>query len=99
MVHNLCEEDGMSLGRWIPWSAALAALMLTGASALAQSKPACDPAKTPQMVSGQVVRVDTAQGKVTVRAADGTIHEFQASKETLADLKTGDRIEAKLRSC
>ena len=90
----------MSLGSWIPWSAALAALlMLSGSSALAQTKPACDPAKTPQMVTGQVVRVDTAQGKVTVRATDGTTHEFQASKETLADLKTGDRIEAKLRSC
>ena len=73
--------------------------MLWESSAPAQSKRACDPAKTPQMVTGQVVRVDTAQGKVIVRAADGTTHEFQASKETLADLKAGDRIEAKLRSC
>ncbi len=91
----------MNLGRWIPRSAALAAvLMLMGSTAYAQQpKPACDPARTPATVSGQVVRIDTAQSKVTVRASDGTTHEFQASKETLADLKTGDRIEMKLRSC
>ena len=38
------------------------------------------------------------QGKLTVRATDGTTHEFQASKETLQDFKAGDRIEAKLRT-
>ena len=36
-------------------------------------------------------------GRVTIRAADGTVHEFEASKETLQDLKEGDRIEARLR--
>jgi hypothetical protein len=30
---------------------------------------------------------------------DPVTHEFQASKEILADLKPGDRIDAKLRSC
>jgi len=34
---------------------------------------------------------------VTIRATDGTMHEFQASKETLPDLEEGDRIEARLR--
>jgi hypothetical protein len=43
------------------------------------------------------VKVDPAQGKVTVREADGTVHEFQASAETLKDLKPGDQIGAKLR--
>jgi hypothetical protein len=38
-----------------------------------------------------------AQGRPTVRAPDGTTQEFQASKETLQDLKVGDRIEATLR--
>ncbi len=33
-----------------------------------------------------------------VAAADGKTHEFQASKETLQDLKVGDKIEASLRS-
>jgi hypothetical protein len=32
-----------------------------------------------------------------VRASDGTLHEFQASKETLQDIKVGGRVEAQLR--
>jgi ribosomal protein S1 len=48
-------------------------------------------------VEGEVVKIDKNQGRVTIRAADGTIHEFQASKETLQDLKVGDRTEARLR--
>ena len=38
-----------------------------------------------------------AQGKVTVREPGGITHEFQASAETLKDLKVGDQIGAKLR--
>ena len=66
----------------------------------AQSKPACDQMKAsaPQKVEGRVVRVDTAGGKVAVAENDGKTHEFQASKETLKDLKVGDKIEANLRS-
>lgn len=41
--------------------------------------------------------MDNAQGKVTVRGTDGTIHEFQASKETLQSMKVGDKIAAKPR--
>jgi hypothetical protein len=76
------------------------AFVLWAGPALGQSKPACDSqgkVRTPEKVEGQVVSVDQAQGKVTVRQSDGTTHEFQASKETLQDLKAGDRIEAKLR--
>jgi Cu/Ag efflux protein CusF len=67
--------------------------------AAAQGKAHCDAVKAgaPQKVEGKVVRVDQAQGKVTVVEADGKTHEFQASKETLQDLKTGDQIEARLR--
>ena len=67
---------------------------------LAVFKPGCDAQgrmKAPEKVEGQVVKVDPAQGKVTVREADGTVHEFQASAETLKDLKPGDQIGAKLR--
>jgi hypothetical protein len=74
-------------------------LLWTGA-ALAQGKPGCDAQgkmKTPEKVEGQVVKVDQAQGKVTVREPGGTVHEFQASAETLKDLKVGDSIGAKLR--
>ena len=68
--------------------------------AAGQSKPSCDQRKAaaPQKVEGRVVRVDAAAGKVAVASADGKTHEFQASKETLKDLKVGDKIEANLRS-
>jgi hypothetical protein len=86
---------------WSGVTAGLAVgLMLWTGSALAQGKPNCDAQgkmKTPEKVEGQVVKVDTAQGKVTVREPSGTVHEFQASAETLKDLKVGDKLEAKLR--
>jgi hypothetical protein len=44
-----------------------------------------------------VVKLDPAQNKITVRETNGTTHEFQASKETIQDLKVGDRIDANLR--
>jgi Cu/Ag efflux protein CusF len=75
-------------------------LMLWAGAASAQGKPACDQqgrVATAQKIEGQVVKVDAAQNKVTVKEADGTVHEFQASKDTLQGLKPGDRIEANLR--
>jgi hypothetical protein len=86
---------------WWGVTAGLAlSLMLWTGSALAQGKPSCDAQgrmKTPEKVEGQILKVDNAQGKVTVREADGTVHEFQASGDTLKDLKVGDKLEAKLR--
>jgi Cu/Ag efflux protein CusF len=87
--------------RWATTTAAVSVTMMlwTGA-ALAQAKPACDPqgrVVTPQKVDAQVIKVDAAQGKVTVREPNGTTHEFQASKEAIQDLKVGDRIEANLK--
>jgi Cu/Ag efflux protein CusF len=52
---------------------------------------------TPRTVEGQVVKIDMRAQRVTIRTSDGKMHEFQASKETLQDLKEGDRIEARLR--
>jgi hypothetical protein len=72
-------------------------LLLWSGTALAQATNPPSRANTPEMVSGQVVKIDRAQGRVTIREGNGKIHEFQASKETLQDLKEGDRIEAKLR--
>jgi hypothetical protein len=89
----------MRLGSRVAAGLAMGLLLWTGA-ALAQGKPDCDAQgkmKTPEKVEGQVVKVDQAQGKVTVREPGGTVHEFQASAETLKDLKVGERIEAKLR--
>ncbi len=81
------------LARWV-----VGVVLLSG-TAFAQAKPAgCDKAGTPEKVEGQVVKVDPGQGTMTVRTADGTTHEFQASKETLQDYKVGDPIKAKLRS-
>ena len=74
------------------------ALLVSGAGYVqAQNKPDC-PKGAAERVEGQVVKVDTAQGKVTVRGTDGTTHEFQASQETLQDMKVGDKIAAKLRT-
>jgi hypothetical protein len=81
-------------------SAMLVVLALASAPAFAQ-KPAsvnCGAqGQAPQLVEGQVVKVDAASGTVTVKGKDGTTHEFKASKETLADMKAGDQIEARLR--
>jgi hypothetical protein len=87
--------------RWATVAAGVSVtVMLWSGSAFGQAKPACDPqgrVMTPQKVEGQVVKVDVAQSKVTVRDVKGAMHEFQASKETLQDLKVGDRIDANLR--
>jgi Cu/Ag efflux protein CusF len=72
-------------------------LLLWSGTALAQATNPPNPANTPETVSGQVVKIDRAQGKVTIREGNGKIHEFQASADTLKDLKEGDRIEARLR--
>jgi hypothetical protein len=84
---------------WTSLAAALA-LVVAVAPAFAQSKPACDAqgrVATPQKVEGQVVALDAAKNKISVREADGKVHEFQASAETLKDFKVGDKIEANLR--
>jgi hypothetical protein len=74
--------------------------MLWATTALGQSRPACDQqgkAKTPEKIEGEITKVDTAQGKVTVRESNGTLHEFQASAEALQGMKVGGRIGAALR--
>jgi hypothetical protein len=84
---------------WTRFGAAVAApILLWSGTALGQAvTPPPGQPRTPPMVEGQILRIDRSQGRITVRASDGTLHEFQASKETLQDLKEGDRIEAKLR--
>ena len=86
--------------RWRSLAAvAVATVMLWSGAALAQGQPTnCDPVRYPPKVEGQVLKINVDEGKVTVRADDGTIHEFQTSRETLQDLKAGDRITAQLRS-
>ena len=78
----------------------LAVVVLLGGSALAQQsappKVNCH-ANPRQKVEGQVVKIDAATNVITVKEGDGSVHEFKASKETLQDLKAGDRIDARLR--
>ena len=83
------------------WIAALTGLgvglALAALPAGAEDKPDCSHAQAPRMVEGQVVKVDANAGKLSVRLPDGTMHEFDGSKETLQDHKAGDTIKAKLR--
>ena len=75
-------------------------LLVSAGTASAQAKAGCDAQgrmMTTQKVVGEVVKVDAGLDKITVRAPDGTVHECQASKDTLRDPKAGDRIEANLR--
>jgi len=86
---------------WLRLSAGVAmGLMLWTGTSLAQTKPGCDQqgkVKTAERVEGEITKLDPARGRITVRQADGTLHEFQASAETMQDLKVGGRVEAKLR--
>jgi hypothetical protein len=76
-----------------------ASVMLLSGTALAQGRPAgCERAPTPEMVDGQVVKIDPEQGTLTLRGPTGESYEFRASKETLQGYEVGDRIQAKLRT-
>ncbi len=50
------------------------------------------------VVAGTVTKVDPATRRVTIQSPDGGTQEFEASRETLDELRPGDRIEAKKRS-
>lgn len=84
--------------RWLTISGSLVAVALlsTGLALAQQPKPDCK-AGAPAKVEGQVVRVDPATNKVTVREKNGSTHEFQANQDTVKDMKPGDQIEARLR--
>ena len=73
-------------------------LMLSGGFALGQDRPAdCPKPGAPEMIEGQVIQADMNQGRLTLRASDGSMHEFQASRETIEGYKVGDPIKARLR--
>ena len=69
-------------------------LAVSSGTALAQDSSA----GSPEMIEGQVTQVDVDGGKLTIQATDGSIHEFEASRETLEGYKVGDPIKAKLRT-
>jgi len=72
-------------------------LVLSGGAAFGQDKPS-EKTSTPDMLEGQVTNVDMNKGRITIRASDGTMHEFAASKETVGNYKVGDPIKAKRRT-
>ena len=82
-------------------SSGLAALALTVAlgqgmfAAAPRTATAADEAS--EIIAGVVTEIDQGRSRVTVRSSDGQPHEFEASAETLKELKVGDRIEAKRR--
>ena len=89
------------MGRFIGLVAAVIVTALCWSGpALAQTKAGCveGKASTPAKVEGEAVKVDHGLDKVTVKGKDGMVHEFQVSKDTLRDLKAGDKIEASLRA-
>jgi hypothetical protein len=92
-------------------AALVAALMLIVTPVFAQgTKAPCQPsasagagasqakAKAPEKIQGQVTKVDQKSGMLTVKAPDGSTHEFKGDAETLRDYKKGDRIELTLRA-
>jgi hypothetical protein len=78
---------------------AIVAGCLGSSLALAEG-PDCDKRPVPKNIEGQIIKIEpgSEQGKISLRTADGTIHEFHASKETLQDYKTGDTLKANLRT-
>lgn len=54
--------------------------------------------RTSEAVSGQVTKIDLERSRVAVRDSCGKPYEFEASTETLKDLRVGDHLEAKRRS-
>ena len=85
--------------RWLVFTGVLPAMaFLATGLAFGQPKADCKTrAQTPEKVEGQVVAVDQNAGRITIRESNGTTHEFQANRQTLQDMKPGDKIEAKLR--
>lgn len=69
----------------------------------AQSPSASPPSTSgapaqPSKVEGEVIRVDPSTNRITVRSADGGVHEFTGSKDTITQYKVGDRLEATRRA-
>ena len=75
-------------------AAGLAVMLMTlMGTAWGQDKPTCDSKgniNTPELVEGQVTKLDRSQGRLTVRDGGGKEYEFLASNETLQDYKVGD---------
>jgi len=76
---------------------ALALAVALGQGILVPPRAAIAAGQDTESIEGVVTKIELDRGRVTVRSSDGKPHEFEASAETLKDLKVGDRIEAKRR--
>jgi Cu/Ag efflux protein CusF len=79
-----------------PGLAVMALIVALGQSIVA-TRVATATEQASEIVAGEVTKIDLDRSRVTVRSGDGKPHEFEASAETLKDLKVGDKIEAKRR--
>ena len=77
--------------------AGLALALALGPGIVAAPQAATASEQAAEIVAGRVTKIDHDRSRVTVQSSDGKAHEFEASAETLKDLKVGDRIEAKRR--
>ena len=87
----------MNISKSLIAIATIGLTMVSGAAMAEGAAVSCAKEGTPEQLEGQVVKVDMDQEKITLRDTSGTIHEFNASKETLQEYKAGDTIKAKLR--
>lgn len=71
---------------------ALGIALSRGATA-AEASPASN-----DVVAGEVTVIDEVNNRITVRSTDGVLHEFEATKATIDDLKVGDHLEARKRA-
>ena len=78
--------------------AAIALAAALGQGIVAAPRAATAAEQASEVVAGTVTKIDLDRSRVTVRSSDGKSHEFEASAETLKDLKVGDRIEATRRT-
>lgn len=84
----------------IAMACALAVLTPAGAALAADksknTEPAASPSASPgapSQLAGQVVSIDARNSMVTVRADDGSTHQFRGNPDTIKSLKVGDRLE------
>jgi hypothetical protein len=77
---------------------ALALAVALGPVLAAPARLATAAEEASETVAGEVTKIDLERSRVTIRSSDGSVHEFEASAETLKDLKIGDYIEARRRA-
>jgi len=76
--------------------AAMALAMALGQASVTAPRAAAEE-QASEIVEGEVTKIDLERGRVTLRDSNGMDSEFEASAETLKDLRVGDHIEAKRR--